>query len=238
MADAIRYPAPVLLRAHWCIEPMPADYLAWHSGNAREAIAHHEAGHAVLMLALGITGIRARLFDDGSRGEVIPQPPATPLEPLPRLPLAIEQANAIWCAAVFHAGVEAELLAGGFNAPPGTEWRDRTTSDFVRADAALGDLFFRGRPHGFAKATARAVLSRNRESLDTIARRLIDAGEWRPGNTPGLVVTPGGDAGIVARACLAYGTEKPFSHRKRYSRASPPAGNPRRAFALGCCVAT
>lgn len=193
---------------------MPADYLDWQSANAREAIGYHEAGHAVLMLALGITGIRARLFDDGSRGEVTPQPPATPQEPLPRLPLAIEQANAIWCAAVFHAGVEAELLAGGFRAPPGTEWRDRATSDFERADTALGGLFFRGRPHGFAKATARAVLSRNREALDSIARRLIDAGEWKPSDTPGLVVTPGEDAGMVARACMAYGIERPFDPQR------------------------
>lgn len=237
MADAFRYPGPVLLRAHWCIEPMPADYLAWQSANAREAIAHHEAGHAALMLALGVSDIHARLIDEG-RGEVLPPAPVLPLEAPPRLPLAIEQANAIWCAAVFHAGVEAELLAGGFHAPPGTEWRDRTTSDFVRAADALGKLFWRGPPHGFAKATARAVLSCNREAVERIARCLIDAGEWHPGDTPDIAVMLGEDAATVARACLAYGTEKPFSQRKRYSRASSRAGNPRRVFALGCDIPT
>jgi hypothetical protein len=107
--------------------------------------------------------------------------------------------------------VEAELLAGGFHAPPGTEWRERGTSDFVRAADALGELFWRGPPHGFAKATARAVLSRNREAVGSIARRLIDTGEWSPADTPGLVIELGEDAGMVARACMAYGTEQPFN---------------------------
>lgn len=223
--ETFPYPPRLRLRAHWCIDPMPTDYLAWRESNTREAIAHHEAGHAVLMLALGVSDIRARLADDGSRGEVIPQRPDTPPE-LPPLPLAIEQANAIWCAAVYHAGVEAELLAGGFHAAMGTEWRGRATSDFEQADAALGALFFRGRPHGFAKATARAVLSRNREALDSIARCLIDAGEWQPSDTPGIAVKLGEDAAMVARACMAYGTEQPFNPPPSTTRPSWGQGTP------------
>jgi len=197
------YPGRCLLRAVWSIDPLPADYLNWRQENIRQAIAYHEAGHALLMHGFGVAGIEARLSPDGCDGEVFHSAPihAHAL----RMPLPIERTNAILAAAVFHAGLEAEQLAGGFNPPTGTEWRCATTTDHEKADATFGDLFFRGKPHGYTKAVARAALSRNREALDRIAQYLMRAGEWKPSDTPAMIVHLADANDTAAAACLAYG---------------------------------
>lgn len=202
-----------MLRAVWAVDPMPVEYLDWQRANLRQATAFHEAGHAVLMLACGLTCIHATVSVDGKTGQARNTEP--PQESGPTMPLEKQRAGAVWVASTFHAGVEAELLLGGFLAPGGTEWRFSGSSDFKGADSVLGDLFWRGRPHGYAKALSRAVLIRNWESLARIAQCLLDRGDWHPTDTPDLSILLGEDSESVWEACLAYGDSVPPSFNQQ-----------------------
>lgn len=202
MSEAVLpYPSRHMLRAVWTVEPLPRQFIEWQADNLRESTAHHEAGHSIFMLAFGAAGIHATVKPDGSEGKVFHGQAEQSASV--SLPIAVERSNAIWLASMYHAGIEAEMLRGGFHSPARTEWRYAKTSDFERADAALRDVF-PYRPHGYAKAVSRAVLSRNRGSLARIAEHLLGNGEWRPADTPDIRVTLGDEAGSVMSACMAY----------------------------------
>lgn len=202
------YPPRHTLRAVWGVDPMPDAFIAWQRDNLRRATSTHEAGHAFMMLALGLTRIRAVVSDDGLTGHARHFEP--PSDQDPAMELARRRTGAIWAASCFHAGREAELLLGGFHAPGRTEWRSSGSSDFRGADGVLGGLFWRGCPHGYAKAVARAILSRNWSSVERIAQVLLERGEWEPADTADLVACFGEGAESIYEACLAYGESEPF----------------------------
>lgn len=208
MSDAaFAYPPRSMLRAVWPIYPLPEAFPAWQRDNLRRSTAFHEAAHAFMMLALGLASVRAVVSDDGAIGQA--RHSDSPPELGSAMPLEKRREGAIWTAACFHAGLEAELCLGGFNVPGGTEWRFSGSSDFKGADGALGDLFWRGRPHGYAKAVARACLVRNWASVERIAQVLLARGEWEPADTEDLAIRFGEGAESIEQACLAYGEPTP-----------------------------
>lgn len=163
----------------------------------REAVAIHEAGHALVMLAVGVPGIRAEVSDDGAAGEVAHSNPGLPQDI--KLPDALDRLARIVAGAVWHAGIEAERLYGGFEAPAWSEYCWREYPDHIEAARILGDGFVRP-PHGYVQQVCRAVLSRNWKSVETIASRLLAHGVWQPSDNPELDVRLGVEAAVISQA--------------------------------------
>lgn len=193
-----------MLRAVWSVDPLPAAWHASRKANPLQHLARHEAGHVVVMAALGVPGLSASISDAGSAGAAVHQ--ARAVEAPASEVVAYRRAGALAAAAIFHAGIEAELLAVGLASPPGIEWRLTATTDHSRADEVLRE-FFHVQPHGFAKAFARAVISRNLDSLDRIARHMERTGAWHPDDTQGLVINCDGAFEALVDACLRYEAE-------------------------------
>lgn len=138
--------------------------------------AHHEAGHIVLMRWAGLDPTHATAAETGGRahwtpwdgGEEVQQP---------------DEANrplyAAWLAAVWHAGIVAELLHAGLTWE-GVLYRPRS-QDWKTARQFLAPHFGIGLAgHGFAQRTALAVLTEHWPEVQKIAAELIEHGEWRP----------------------------------------------------------
>lgn len=143
-------------------------------------VAHHEAGHVVLMESIGLDQLRAEATAISGRAhwpdgvlEATPQP-----EPDP---------TGIWAAraaAVFHAGRMAELLHTG--APwTGPVWYGAQV-DFTVADAMLAPAFGRhaSGAHAFAQRVALHVLWRHWPRVQQIAAHLVAHGKWQSSDTP------------------------------------------------------
>ena len=180
MADAIHsnrcesvnpyeYPRPAVLNRVWGWQ---GHHLA-HGPNLGR-MAHHEAGHVVLLEWLGIGAVSAT---------------ATPSEGLTHLPAV--QSNepkapdptgelTAAAAAVFHAGTVAELLHAGARWA-GPIFRPMT-DDHRMAEALLSPAFGShcSGAHAFAQRVALHVLAGHWQRVTHIAQCLIERGEWWP----------------------------------------------------------
>lgn len=144
-----------------------------YSGPSLERVAHHEAGHIVLFEWLGLDGIKATASPTSGRAffpEVFP--------PLPDCPPDNSGELAATAAAVFHAGVIAELLHSGH------AWKGpihyAKHRDFQQADDMLKPRFGRhaSGAHSFAQRVALHVLSERWQRVQEVAAHLIEYGHW------------------------------------------------------------
>lgn len=137
-------------------------------------LAHHEAGHIVLMELMGLTGLKAE---------------ATPTSGLAHWPQGVFDSMpdpepdpsgifAATAAAVFHAGLIAELLHKG------VPWKGPIfypeQSDYIRADDMLRGVFGRhaSGAHAFAQKTALNVLIARWTRVQEVASHLVKHGVW------------------------------------------------------------
>ena len=181
MADAIHsnrcesvnpfeYPRTAVLKRAWGWQ----GYHLAHGPNLGR-MAFHEAGHVVLLEWLGIGAKLATATQTGG----VTHLPAMPTEP-PTAPDPTGELTATG-AAVFHAGVMAELLHAG------AKWAGPIfrpmTDDHRRAEAFLSPEFgsHSSGAHAFAQLLALHVLADRWHRVAHIAQCLIERGEWRPG---------------------------------------------------------
>ncbi len=141
-------------------------------------IAHHEAGHIVMMEWAGLVPLDATATSEGGAARFDPaQVPVDTRHQAYNRPLAAAQA-----ASVFHAGIMAELIYAGLT------WQGLTvrlnSDDWSKACAMLKPHFGTSGAagHGYAQRLALAVLTGNADRLNQIAAQLVAHGEWRPGN--------------------------------------------------------
>lgn len=201
------WPDPHTLARQWPIVEPPHGFFAWRNSHTREAVAYHEAGHAVLLHLIGATTVHAAAADEGtgttrcSRADPLPAGPSNDAE---------DQAACIFAAAACHAGMEAELLHGRFTPAAGEGWHAIHQPDLDLAERILAASFSTA-PHGYTKAVARAILCLNWHAIELIAVHILVRGEWRSGDTPGLTIRMGEESGTVLQACLAL--EMPVQER-------------------------
>lgn len=138
-------------------------------------IAHHEAGHIVLMEWAGLVPLDAIATEEGGMARFDPLQVTSDAEAHEyNRPLAAAQA-----ASVFHAGIVAELIYAGL------PWQGLTvrlnSSDWSKAQTLLQPHFgtVGGAGHGYAQRLALAVLTREATRLNEIAVQLVACGEWR-----------------------------------------------------------
>lgn len=137
--------------------------------------AFHEAGHVVLLEWVGITPTSARADDRG--GEVLFNPGELDGDTTPTdydSPLAAAQA-----AAIYHAGIVAELILTG------QRWQGVTirhkSGDWQKARVILAPHFGIGLAgHGFSQRVALAVLTACWPRVQEVADVLIEDGTWTP----------------------------------------------------------
>lgn len=162
-------PLAELRRIHQLVE-IPAAL----RGPSLERVAHHEAGHVLLMEWCGLTPTKASATDraglaEWDLSEIEADAPADYDRPL-----AAAQA-----AAVLHAGVVAELIHAGLPWR-GVLYRPRS-QDWKLAAQLLAPHFGAGLAgHGFSQRTAHAVLTHHWPRVQEIAAELIERGTWRP----------------------------------------------------------
>lgn len=139
-------------------------------------IAHHEAGHIVLMEWAGLVPLDAKATSERGVARFDPQQVTSdlPCHDYNR-PLAAAQA-----ASIFHAGIVAELIYVGLT------WQGLTvrlnSDDWSKAQAILKPYFGNtgAAGHGYAQRVALAVLKSKAVRFDQIASHLIAHGAWRP----------------------------------------------------------
>lgn len=168
------FPSTTSLRRAQAWQDLP------HAGPCLVRVAHHEAGHVVLMESLGLDQLSAEATDNAGRAywpegvlESTPQP-----EPDP---------TGVWAAraaAVFHAGRMAEQLHQG-RPWTGPIWAGADV-DFQLADNMLAPAFGRhaSGAHAFAQRVALHVLARHWPRVQQIAEHLVQHGKWQSSDTP------------------------------------------------------
>ena len=163
------YPRPAVLKRAWGWQ---GHHLAHGPDLGR--VAFHEAGHIVLLEWLGIGAASATATPSGGLTHLPAMPTEAPAVPDPTGELTAAG------AAVFHAGVMAELLHAG------VEWVGPifrpSTDDHQRAEAFLSPVFgcHSSGAHAYAQLVARHVLFERWQRVTQIAQSLIESGEWRP----------------------------------------------------------
>lgn len=173
------HPTPASLRRCWPWQDRVRDA-------DLERIAHHEAGHVVLMQWLGVDGMRAEASATGGQALLPPGLLSNLGEPGPD-ETGILSATA---AAALHAGFEAERLLRG------EPWLGPTlapmASDFQIAEALLAPRFgFKSSAgHGWAGRLARHVLEQRWERVEQIAQALIERGTWASTDQEGAAACP------------------------------------------------
>jgi hypothetical protein len=162
------------LRRIYQTEPVPAAL----RGPSLERTAHHEAGHIVLMKWGGLAPTSATATERQGLATWAPDPEPVDLDALDYdEPLAAAQ-----CAAIFHAGIVAELIFSG-HPWRGIVYRERS-QDWKSANMLLAPHLGNGLAgHGFAQRTALAVLTERWTDVQRIATYLIEHGTWTPENT-------------------------------------------------------
>lgn len=167
-------PRADLYRVHPSVE-IPAAL----RGPSLERTAHHEAGHCILMQWAGLEPTHAVANAHQGSAHWTPWNPADEvIEPAEHdRPLA-----AAYLAAVYHAGIVAELLHAGLTWQ-GVLWRPHSR-DWQCAASFLEPHFFGLAGHGFAQRTALAVLTSRWADVQLIAAELIERGTWRPEDGP------------------------------------------------------
>lgn len=169
------YPAPSSLRrcAPWQSRPaMPV---------TRRRIAIHEAGHVVLMRWIGLESPAATIaVDDAGAHGLAHWPDRQFFADLPDKPHDADGRLAATAAAVYHAGIVAELLDAG------THWAGPVhyplETDYLQADDMLRERFGRhaSGAHGYAQQVALHVLSARWAEVEEIACQLEASGAWAP----------------------------------------------------------
>ena len=159
------------LRRVWASQACP-----WGGGPADlQAIAWHEAGHAVYGQWIGMDMRRVEVCPNGGNSFVVPL--ATQAITRPENDAGEIRATA---AGLFHAGLAAELLHAGL------PWRGPIArprqTDHIRAEAMLAARFGVRTlsAHAFAQLMALHVLSARWADVCGIAETLLQAGEWTP----------------------------------------------------------
>ncbi|UCV00319.1 hypothetical protein [Acidovorax radicis] len=158
------FPHAASLRRVWSWQKYP------YAEPSLERMAYHEAGHVVLLEWLGLDSPRAvATTTDGltqlpAHGEVVAPP-----DPTGEL--------AAVAAAMFHAGIAAELIHFGMH------WHGPIYllhDDHKRAEALLRAVFgaHSSGAHAFAQRVALHVLSQRWGRVQEIAAVLADKGEW------------------------------------------------------------
>lgn len=176
-----RAPGLADLRRVWAWEPCP-----WGGGPAdRQAVAWHEAGHAVYARWIGWGMCRVELHDGG--GHCVPS--RLDLEAVAQPEDATGEIRAT-AAGLFHAGLAAELLYAGL------PWRGPIArplqDDHRKAELMLAQGFgvrtLEG--HAYAQLQAMHALSAHWGDVCDIAQTLLQSGEWTP-ETHGTPARPG-----------------------------------------------
>lgn len=162
-------PAADLRRVHALVEVPPE-----LRGPNLARTAHHEAGHVVLMEWAGLAPTHATATD---RGGVAHWTPWNPDDGEPHPDHEQQPVYAAWLAAVWHAGIVAELLYAGLPWK-GVLYRPRSR-DWQVASQFLAPHFGPGLAgHGFAQRTSLAVLTERWGEVQRIAGKLIEHGTW------------------------------------------------------------
>lgn len=168
------------LRRVWAWWPCP-----WGGGPAdRQAVAWHEAGHAVYARWIGWGMRRVELHDGG--GNCFPARLDLEVATKPEDATGEIRATA---AGLFHAGLAAELLHAGLL------WRGPIArllqTDHQKAEIMLamgfGSCTLPG--HAYAQLMALHVLSAHWGEACRIAETLLQGGEWSP-ETPHVPARP------------------------------------------------
>lgn len=166
-----RAPDPSDLRRVWAWQPCP-----WGGGPAdMQAIAWHEAGHAVYAHWIGIGMRRVELREGGGNCYAVALDFSATVQPED----AAGEIRAT-AAGLFHAGLAAELLHAGL------PWRGPVArplqSDHERAELMLAPGFgvrtVAG--HAYAQLQAMHALSAHWRDVCSIAQTLLQSGEWTP----------------------------------------------------------
>lgn len=151
------------------------------SGPDLVLVAHHEAGHIVLMEWIGLT--------DGLTAEATPTAglahwPAGAFDALPAQTPDPTGVLAATAAAVYHAGLMAEMMQAGITWTSPIFYPAQT--DYVRADDMLRSIFGRhaSGAHAFAQKVALNVLASRWSRVQEIASHLVNKGVWHSSPTP------------------------------------------------------
>lgn len=137
-------------------------------------VAHHEAGHAVLLEWIGLDGMTATASPTSG---LCNMPPGC-LDNLPDPPPDSDGRLTATAASIFHGGIAAELIYLG------TKWigpiHYPKQVDYQRADAMLAPQFGRhaSGAHAFAQRVALHVLADRWQRVRHIAGVLTERGVW------------------------------------------------------------
>lgn len=159
----------------------------WHAlptvspGTALDRLAHHEAGHVIVMRWMGLPSPGAFINAEGPvmRGEAA-WPARSFWAAIPDPPADETGALAATCAAVYHAGVMAEFLQAGVRWAGPVHYPAAT--DYQRADDMLRPSFgsHASGAHAFAQQLALHVLCSLWGDVVEIADQLKATSQWRP----------------------------------------------------------
>ena len=165
----IYYPHASTLRRAWQWQYAPPEL----HGPDLARVAHHEAGHVVLLEWIGLTGATATATP--SNGWCI-MPPVPANCPDPGDDVTGELAAT--AASIFHAGAMAELLYLGIKWTGPLHYPKQV--DFQRDDDMLLQRFGRlsSAGHGFAQRVALHVLAERWPRVREIADALVLRGVW------------------------------------------------------------
>ena len=165
----IPYPLVSTLRRAWQWQDTPSEL----HGPDLVRVAHHEAGHVVLLEWIGLTGATATATPSSGRC-IMPTVPANCPDPGddPTGELAATAAS------VFHAGAMAELIYFGVKWTGPLYYPKQV--DFQRADDMLMQRFGRlsSAGHGFAQRVALHALAEQWPRVQQIADTLVLHGAW------------------------------------------------------------
>ena len=167
-------PSPRTLRfvAPWIARPVFFD--------RRRQCAVHEAGHVVLMRWVGLPspGASITTTDAGTAGEAA-WPERSFFATLPTPPADEDGRLAATAAAVWHAGVVAELIDDGGKLTGPMHYHG---TDYEQAAEMLRPSFGRhaSGAHYYAQRVAECVLRERWAEVEKIAAELQATGSWQP----------------------------------------------------------
>ena len=143
--------------------------------------AVHEAGHIVLMQWVGLLPPEATITatDDGRVSGEAHWPARETFAQLPDPSPDETGVLAATAAAVFHAGLAAELIESGTPWAGPIHYADAT--DYQRADEMLRPSFgcHASGAHGYAQQVALHVLQTQWDAVEVVAAELLRCGCWR-----------------------------------------------------------
>lgn len=138
-----------------------------------ERVAHHEAGHVVMLRWIGLDSPRATACATGGLAFLPTVLPDTP-------PQGPDESGEVACcaASIFHAGAMAELLHERITWTGPMFYPEQV--DFQEANRMLKPAFGNNTScgHAFAQRVALHVLQSRWGEVESIARVLIERGEW------------------------------------------------------------